>query len=179
MRNFLLSAILIAMSMGGCAAMCGTTVPPGTVGILVDNMAGGDSKDAMQLIPGPDMVFVGPWHTLYDFPVSVQQYTWSASHHEGGQAMRNSNSRRWTARSFTQISESPSTSRRQRGAGVQDVSQGSGHHPQRLHPQHHPRGAERSHVAIERERRNRAEEGLHHHRSAEAHDGASRPRTAS
>jgi regulator of protease activity HflC (stomatin/prohibitin superfamily) len=83
MRNFLLSAILIAMSMGGCAAACGTSIPPGTVGILVDKMAGGDSKDAMQIINGPDMVFVGPYHTLYDFPVSVQQYTWSANKHEG------------------------------------------------------------------------------------------------
>lgn len=83
MRSMFLSAILL--SMAGCAATCGTRIPPGTVGILVDNMAGGDTKEAMQVINGPDMVFVGPYHTLYDFPVSVQQYTWTASHLEGAQ----------------------------------------------------------------------------------------------
>ena len=44
---------------------------------------GGDHAESIQVINGPDMVFVGPYHTLYDFPVSVQQYTWSASKHEG------------------------------------------------------------------------------------------------
>jgi regulator of protease activity HflC (stomatin/prohibitin superfamily) len=74
--NKLILGLILAMT--AC-----TTIPPGTVGILVDNNAGGDTKAAMRVIPGPDMVFVGPLHTLYDFPVSVQQYTFTASAHEG------------------------------------------------------------------------------------------------
>lgn len=82
MRNLLLVMVFAANAMG-CTAACGTSIPPGTVGILVNNWAGGDTKDAIRVMNGPDLVFVGPYHTLYDFPVSIQQYTWTASHHEG------------------------------------------------------------------------------------------------
>lgn len=73
--------ILLALSTG-CAAACGTSIPPGTVGILVDNMGNRGGK-SMEVISGPNMVFVGAYHTLYDFPVSTQQYTWTTSPHEG------------------------------------------------------------------------------------------------
>lgn len=84
MRTTTMLSVLLCISLTGCTAFCGTTIPPGTVGILVDNMGGGgkDNK-SIEVINGPDTVFVGPYHTLYDFPVSIQQYTWSASKHEG------------------------------------------------------------------------------------------------
>src|ERR1035437_29400 len=84
MRNKTAFTVLLALSLTGCTAFCGTTIPPGTVGILVDSM-GGDTADSLKVVNGPDMVFVGPYHQLYDFPVSVQQYTWSASKHEGSE----------------------------------------------------------------------------------------------
>lgn len=79
-----MKGIILGFAIAMSAVAC-TTVPPGTVGILVDNNAGGDTKSAMKIVTGPDMVFVGPLHDIYNFPVSVQQYTWTASHHEGDQ----------------------------------------------------------------------------------------------
>jgi len=69
--------LLMCLLLSGCAAMCGDTIPPGTVGLLVDNMAGGNNPKAIEVKPGPDRVWVGPYHDLYQFPTSVQQHTWA------------------------------------------------------------------------------------------------------
>lgn len=67
----------------GCFAACGSTIESGHMGILVDNMAGGDSKNAFTTVRGPDMVWVGPFHTLYNFDTTAQSYAFTDSQHEG------------------------------------------------------------------------------------------------
>jgi len=44
--------LLMCLLLSGCAAMCGDTIPPGTVGLLVDNMAGGNNPKAIEVKPG-------------------------------------------------------------------------------------------------------------------------------
>jgi regulator of protease activity HflC (stomatin/prohibitin superfamily) len=68
--------LTLAITQGGCSR-----VPPGNVGILVNNL--GSEKGVEATETGVGYVWVGPFRNLYLFPTFTQNYTWTKSPEEG------------------------------------------------------------------------------------------------
>lgn len=74
------AAIAMLLALTACEK-----VPPGSVGIKVNNM-GGD-KGVQDEVLAPGWYWVGFTKTLYTFPTYMQNYVWSKSATEGSAGM--------------------------------------------------------------------------------------------
>lgn len=74
----MLAVTALAVTMGGCY----TTIPPGHVGIKVQQT--GSQRGVQDFPIKTGRVFFNPFNeNVLDYPTNVQQYTWTASQNEG------------------------------------------------------------------------------------------------
>lgn len=69
-----LKKVMLAAFTASIISAC-SYVPPGNVGIMVNTLGGDKGVDAQQLPVG--RYYVGWYSTLYNFPVFMQNYTWT------------------------------------------------------------------------------------------------------